>query len=89
VITITLLTFYFRYAGDKVKIAKLKWLPKVEEPFWLKEKQRYIRKNRKDIRRGIRKRLQEIEEKKARKREREREKELVENKSSKKRAKIE
>lgn len=58
------------YAGDKIKIAKLKWLPKVEEPHWLKEKKRYIRKNRKDIRVGIRQRRKISEEKKEKKRQR-------------------
>jgi hypothetical protein len=84
-----------RYAGDKVKIAKLKWLPKVEEPHWLKESQRYIRKNRKDIRMGIRQRRRAAEEKKEKsKRKREILKEKKSSpikpvKSAKKRAKIE
>lgn len=87
------LTFKNRYAGDKVKIAKLKWLPKVDEPFWLKEKQYYIRTHRKDIRIGIRQRRRAAEEKKEKsKRKREILKEKKSSpavKSVKKRAKIE
>jgi hypothetical protein len=84
--------FPLRYAGDKVKIAKLKWLPKVDEPFWLKEKQYYIRKHRKDIRIGIRQRRRAAEEKKEkskRKREILKEKKASPVKSVKKRSKIE